>query len=133
MVAAMIANSGSAPALVQERVPELLSDLERHGASLRHEIADGERALAASAAPEDAGIAHGAAADLYERELLVTELMGFKRDLREIEAALGRMRAGMYGLCVDCGRPMPLDRLVTRPQAARDVECQRHAEREAAL
>ncbi|HAF10560.1 MAG TPA: hypothetical protein DCK98_10835 [Chloroflexi bacterium] len=42
------------------------------------------------------------------------------------------MGAGTYGMCVDCGRPIPLDRLVARPQAARDVERERSVEREAA-
>jgi DnaK suppressor protein len=122
-----------APSMLAERLPELRTALETYRASARSEIADGERELARPAVPEDEGIAHGAAADLYDRELRLTEISRFKRELYEIEAALGRMRAGVYGFCVDCGRPIPLDRLVARPQAPRDLDCARHTEREAAL
>ena len=122
-----------APSLLAERLPELRAALETYRASARREIADGERELARPAVPEDQGIAHGAAADLYDRELQLTDIGRFTRELYEIEAALGRMRAGVYGFCVDCGRPIPLDRLVARPQASRDLDCAWHAEREAAL
>lgn len=124
---------GHAPGLLIERLPELRAALETYRASARREIAECQRELATPAAPEDEGIAHGAAADLYERDVRLTEIARFKRELYEIEAALGRMRAGVYGRCVDCGRPIPLDRLVARPQAARDLDCARHTEREAAL
>ena len=128
----MAAIAGHIPVLLQERLPLLRTELETSRSSLRQEIADGERELATPAAQDDGGIAHGAAADLYERELRLTEIAAFTRDLRDVGAALGRMRAGTYGMCVDCGRPIPLDRLVARPQAARDVECERSVEREAA-
>jgi DnaK suppressor protein len=121
-----------APGQLAERLPELRTALETYHASARREIAAGERELAGPAVPEDQGIAHGAATDLYARELRLTDISRFKRELYEIEAALGRMRAGVYGFCVDCGRPIPLDRLVARPQAPRDLDCARRAEREAA-
>jgi DnaK suppressor protein len=124
---------GRAPGLLTERLPELRTALETYRASAHREIAESQRELARPAMPEDQGVAHGAAADLYEREVRLTEIVRFTRELYEIEAALGRMRAGVYGRCVDCGRPIPLDRLVARPQAARDLECARHTEREAAL
>jgi DnaK suppressor protein len=129
----MAVSAGHAPSLLAERLPELRRVLETYRASARREIAAGERELARPAVPEDEGIAHGAAADLYDRELRLTDIGRFKRELYEIEAALGRMRAGVYGFCVDCGRPIPLDRLVARPEAPRDLDCARHTEREAAL
>ena len=121
-----------APSLLAERLPELRTTLETDRASARREIAAGERELARPTAP-DLGIAHGAAADLYGRELRLSEISRFTRELYEIEAALGRMRAGLYGFCVDCGRPIPLDRLVAQPRAPRDLDCARHTEREATL
>jgi DnaK suppressor protein len=129
----MAVSVGHAPSLLAERLPELRRVLETYRASARREIAAGERELARPAVPEDEGIAHGAAADLYDRELRLTDISRFKRELYEIEAALGRMGAGVYGFCVDCGRPIPLDRLVARPQAPRDLDCARHTEREVAL
>lgn len=120
----------AAPSLLAERLPELRAALETYRASARKEIAAGERELATPAVPEDDGIGHGAAADLYDREIRLADITRFKRELSEIEAALGRMRAGVYGFCIDCGRPIPLDRLVARPQAPRDLDCARHSERE---
>jgi RNA polymerase-binding transcription factor DksA len=128
----MAAITGHIPVLLQERLPLRRTDLETFRSSLRQEVADGERELATAAAQDDDEIAHGAAADLYERELRLAEITAFKRDRYDVEAALGRMGAGTYGMCVDCGRPIPLDRLVARPQAARDVERERSVEREAA-
>lgn len=116
------------PSLVLERLPSLRVDLERSRAWLKHEIAARQRYLALPSDAAETGIGHAAAKDLYERELHLVELASFERDLRDVEAALGRMRCGIYGTCLDCGRPIPLDRLAARPQAARDIDCERAAE-----
>jgi RNA polymerase-binding transcription factor DksA len=50
-------------------------------------------------------------------------------ELREIEAAKERMDAGTYGMCVDCGRDIPLARLNAQPSAKRCLECQTKYER----
>jgi DnaK suppressor protein len=39
----------------------------------------------------------------------------------QVEAALARLEAGTYGVCVDCGQPIPDARLEVRPEAARCV------------
>ena len=39
----------------------------------------------------------------------------------EVEAALQRIEEGTYGVCVDCGQPIPDARLEVRPEAARCV------------
>ncbi|MDP9849180.1 TraR/DksA family transcriptional regulator [Streptosporangium lutulentum] len=44
-------------------------------------------------------------------------------------AALKRMEDGSYGLCTDCGSPVPEGRLEARPEAARCVQCQSKRER----
>jgi DnaK suppressor protein len=51
------------------------------------------------------------------------------RDLQQVEAALGRLDAGTYGLCQACGRPINPARLQALPWAALDVECQQRAHR----
>ena len=51
------------------------------------------------------------------------------RDLRQVEAALGRLDAGTFGLCEACGLPINPARLQALPWAALDVECQRRAHR----
>jgi DnaK suppressor protein len=44
--------------------------------------------------------------------------------LAEISAAFERMDDGTYGLCQDCGAPIPGARLVAMPAARLCVECQ---------
>ncbi|MEU8803461.1 TraR/DksA C4-type zinc finger protein [Spirillospora sp. NPDC048819] len=44
--------------------------------------------------------------------------------LEEIDAALGRLDAGTYGMCEDCGEPVPAGRLEILPYARRCVQCQ---------
>lgn len=46
------------------------------------------------------------------------------RELREIEAALGRMSDGSYGLCIDCGTDVAVERLKAYPAAERCISCQ---------
>ena len=40
-----------------------------------------------------------------------------------IDAALGRIDTGTYGVCVVCGRPIPAGRLEARPTATTCVAC----------
>ena len=54
------------------------------------------------------------------------------RDLAElanVEQALARIDEGTYGECVDCGNPIPFERLAAYPAARRCVACQENAER----
>ncbi|GMG81867.1 TraR/DksA C4-type zinc finger protein [Paralimibaculum aggregatum] len=44
-------------------------------------------------------------------------------ELRMIEAALGRIEAGEYGYCVNCGEAIAPGRLEAVPHAARCVRC----------
>ncbi len=43
--------------------------------------------------------------------------------LAEIDLALGRLGAGRYGVCTECGRPLPTERLEVLPYAATCVDC----------
>jgi DnaK suppressor protein len=38
--------------------------------------------------------------------------------------ALARLEKGSYGICVDCGKPVPDGRLEAKPEAARCIACQ---------
>jgi DnaK suppressor protein len=51
------------------------------------------------------------------------------RQRRSVLAALNRMDDGNYGLCTDCGKPVPEGRLEARPEAACCVQCQSKRER----
>lgn len=87
-------------------------------------------------APEDRGedttaSQHPAdvASDLERRELLLAEKERRVSELRDVEAAIERMDRGTYGRCVDCGGQIPEERLNVLPDAARDAECARAAQR----
>ena len=46
-------------------------------------------------------------------------------ELRDVEAALGRISLGSYGTCVKCGGPILVERLAAFPTAKRCQPCQR--------
>lgn len=50
-----------------------------------------------------------------------------RRELREIDAALGRIAEGRYGTCLACGGPMGLQRLRALPEARYCLSCSDHA------
>jgi RNA polymerase-binding transcription factor DksA len=52
---------------------------------------------------------------------------GVRRELAEIEEALGRIADGRYGRCLHCGGPMGLQRLRAIPEARYCVACSGHA------
>ncbi len=49
-------------------------------------------------------------------------------ELAAIDAALGRIEAGSYGQCTDCGISIPAARLQASPEAQRCIPCQEKAE-----
>jgi RNA polymerase-binding protein DksA len=50
--------------------------------------------------------------------------------LRDIEAALQRVKEGVYGVCIDCGDDVGFPRLQAYPTAKRCIVCQEKRERE---
>lgn len=46
-----------------------------------------------------------------------------ERRLAETDAALARVSAGTYGICLTCGNPIPAGRLEIRPAATHCVNC----------
>jgi RNA polymerase-binding transcription factor DksA len=50
-------------------------------------------------------------------------------ELREVDAARRRLAEGVYGVCVDCGSDIGLQRLRAEPAAARCIECQERHEK----
>lgn len=58
-------------------------------------------------------------------------LQALDRTLRQIDAALARLRAGRYGVCASCSDPIPLARLRALPFATQCVPCQERSERAA--
>lgn len=68
-----------------------------------------------------------AVADL-ETALDVAEIARDAAELREVEAALVRMKDGTYGACLECGQPIPYARLAANPSAPRCIACQEKLE-----
>jgi RNA polymerase-binding protein DksA len=50
-------------------------------------------------------------------------------EIRDIEAARSRIKAGSFGTCVTCGGEIDFERLLVYPTAKRCVTCQRQRER----
>lgn len=48
--------------------------------------------------------------------------------LAEIDAALGRIEAGTYGICTNCGQQIPIERLEAYPWASLCIDCKRRDE-----
>ncbi|MGI5863883.1 MAG: TraR/DksA family transcriptional regulator [Myxococcales bacterium] len=53
-----------------------------------------------------------------------------RRELLQVDAALARLDAGIYGTCVECGGPIELDRLEALPYALRCADDALRDERE---
>jgi DnaK suppressor protein len=100
-------------ALVEEIRAQLARSDDEHYVDLAGRVADtGDASVADLLADVGAAMA--------ERDV---------RELREVEAALGRMREGTYGECVDCGADIDLQRLRANPAAMRCIRCQTRYEK----
>lgn len=59
-----------------------------------------------------------------QRQELVRGIERRRKALREIDAALERIRSGEYGWCDETGEPIGLSRLIAYPTASLSVESQ---------
>jgi RNA polymerase-binding transcription factor DksA len=50
-------------------------------------------------------------------------------ELRAVEAARERLKAGTYGVCLDCGNAIPWRRMLAQPAALRCVTCEKKREK----
>jgi DnaK suppressor protein len=94
--------------------------------SRQAELGIGNReALAVEASPDEMDrIQH-----FSEREYAMNHLERNSNRLREVRAALARMDAGGFGICVDCEQEINLKRLLAVPWAATCITCQEIAEK----
>jgi len=49
--------------------------------------------------------------------------------IHELATAADRIAEGGYGVCIDCGAEIPLQRLRAKPEAVRCIACQQQVER----
>src|SRR5688500_14927147 len=60
-----------------------------------------------------------AATEAFDDDLADSLSVSTQESLQEIDEARSRLEAGTFGVCVDCGSPIPVARLEARPWAAR--------------
>ncbi|MFI8003330.1 TraR/DksA family transcriptional regulator [Streptomyces sp. NPDC086010] len=59
----------------------------------------------------------------FERSHIASLRAQARSSLDDLERAAQRLDAGDYGLCEDCGGPIPEERLLVRPAASTCVRC----------
>jgi DnaK suppressor protein len=88
--------------------------------SKRQEIRSRRRDLTIESAPDD----HDFAQMIAQNNNTALAIERDRRELKSIEAALRRIKAGTFGECTDCEGPIPEKRLQARPSAERCLGCQ---------
>jgi DnaK suppressor protein len=63
------------------------------------------------------------AANIYNKQILLSLNEGERMRLQEVDEALDRMASGAYGICEECGELISLKRLEVRPVAKYCVAC----------
>ena len=118
--------------LTPTELKELTGRLRAREAQLRSELRSGQ----ARASSETFERLAGEAPDRGDSSvaLLVKDEVSAERErdsdeLREVSAALERIAAGTYGLCMTCGEPIGLDRLRVLPTARYDLKHEEENER----
>jgi RNA polymerase-binding protein DksA len=66
-----------------------------------------------------------AATAMHDREVDYTLEDNEEQLLARIDAALRRIEDGTYGICTNCGRPIPEERLEALPWAELCIDCAR--------
>jgi RNA polymerase-binding protein DksA len=106
----------------RERVQKAIANLrDDHPGSLDEEVEE-------IAATSDNHLGETASATLG-REIDYTLGENSEHLLSEIEAALGRVESGTYGICVKCSQTIPPERLEANPWASLCIDDARLAER----
>ncbi|MBF8299008.1 MAG: dnaK suppressor [Dehalococcoidia bacterium] len=65
-----------------------------------------------------------AAAASEQKAQVAAEARDLREELTAVESALARLQGGNYGVCIDCGRLINPERLLTIPSTLRDAACQ---------
>ncbi len=111
---------------------EVRQELDAQALALRAEIDRAEAAsesLKRDQSSEGSGDEADAGTKTFEREHEMS-LSNNSRDLLvQVERALGRLDAGTYGRCEECGNPIPKARLQAFPRATLCVACKQREER----
>jgi DnaK suppressor protein len=109
-------------AIAGKRLEQARDELDKSIAVLLGEKVDGS----AADSPQDAA---DAGTRLSEADRSEAVLASANSQRTEVTNALRRIQEGSYGMCADCGGPIPEGRLEARPEAARCVSCQSKRDR----
>jgi RNA polymerase-binding protein DksA len=107
--------------LIEERRRALLEEIRADLARMR----TGPYTQAAGSTPDSGD---EAVADLLA-DLGEAETSRDVQELRALDAAHRRLAEGSYGVCIDCGGDVGLERLRAEPAAPRCIDCQRRHEK----
>ena len=107
---------------------QLLADREAMLASVRAELLRGDQQSYAIIAGEVPDVGDAAmAALLIDFDNEIARRHG--EAMREIDGALHRIKDPYFGICIDCGDDIGIQRLMAFPTAVRCVTCQSQRER----
>lgn len=119
------------PPLSPDQTQQLTAAMNRRLAELR---ADVRRALERSEQESHQAVA-GEVSDMEDtafvrmvRELNLADIERDTAEINDIDAALRRIEDGRYGICLDCGEPIAVERLQAYPSAKRCHACQQAVE-----
>lgn len=119
-------------ALTQPQIGELQTLLRSSQAKLLEEIRD---ELARSGDQHYIDLA-GSVTDLGDdsvadmlADLEASHVDRQVNEVRDVDAALARIKSGEYGVCIDCGENIVFKRLQAYPTAKRCIQCQEQREK----
>jgi DnaK suppressor protein len=107
----------------QDAVRKLRANLLRRREGIRRALEDARSQLHTSSNRE-VGDAVDVALDAEHHEISSQLAQVESAELAQIDIALDRITTGDYGVCVDCGRSIPLARLQALPYATSCIKCQ---------
>ncbi len=120
-------------ALKQPQLDQLVMDLKKNYQALLIEVrdelehsGDRHRIDLLNGEPGDSGDESMAEA---LADINVAQLDRHVHGMRDIEAAMLRVKGGEFGVCIDCGDDIAFDRLKAYPTAKRCITCQEKREK----
>ena len=108
-------------AIMRKRLEEKQAEIQQHIATLTGSLTSPEDAIQVSYDVEDP---EGEAVDLQEIDVDQALLDNEKTLLAEVQQALARIDNGTYGICSNCGQPIPEKRLEALPWATLCLTCE---------
>ena len=118
--------------LTQHQTKELGKLIDQRRSALAGELREDAARVREQPYAEHAGTAPDAGDESVATLIADLEQADMTRDLdelRALEAARERLKAGEYGICIDCGSDVAFERLKAFPGALRCIQCQERHEK----